>query len=154
MLAGDIEAGEVPHIAVAGWGPGCPLVKGCDQGLSLFRCRHSSSSSSQQSQNIRRAKKVVQDNQYDKAIKALTSDFLAIPSAEVLQKLLAEHHSLLLQPCPLSSIAESAIDRVARTFPIGSAPRSSGLRPSNLWEAVACPPLTRQIRCLLLSPIR
>ena len=45
-------------------------------------------SSSQQKINIRRAKLAVQDGQYSKAIKALTSEGLASPSAAVLQEML------------------------------------------------------------------
>ena len=60
-----------------------------DDGLSLSRRSELSASAS--SHNIRRAKHAVQDGQYHKAIKALTSDSLANPSPEALQEMLSKH---------------------------------------------------------------
>ena len=115
------------------------------EGLSLSRRARSSAASSQQSQNIRRAKLAVQDRQYSKAIKALTSDGLASPSAEVLQEMLAKHPqsarpSLPTGPVlPPTSVTESAVRKGVRSFPNGSSSGPSGLCPSHLWEAVGCP---------------
>ena len=102
-------------------------------------------STSQHSSNIRRAKLAVQDGQFSKAIKALTSDGLAIPSAAVLQDMLAKHPQSTppslppgLVPPPVT-VSESAVRKGVRSFPNGSAPGPSGLRPSHLREAVGCP---------------
>ena len=113
-------------------------------GQSLSR-RALSSSSSQRNYNIRRAKQAVQDGQYSKAIKALTSDGLATPSAEVLQEMLTKHPQSAppsLPPGPVpppTTVTESVVWRGIQSFPKGSAPGPSGLRPSHLREAVGCP---------------
>ena len=67
-----------------------------DDGQSLSR--RSALSASTSSNNIRRAKRAVQDGQYRKAIKALTSDGLANPSPEVLQEMQSKHPQV--PPCP------------------------------------------------------
>ena len=107
--------------------------------------RIESSSGSQRSHNIRRAKLAVQDGQYSKAIKALTSNGLATPSAEVLGEMLNKHPQAapptlpsVPVPPPLT-LSETAVKRGVRSFPNGSAPGPSGLRPSHLREAVGCP---------------
>ena len=61
-----------------------------------------SSSGSQRSHNIRRAKLAVQDGQYSKATKALTSNGLATPSAEVLGEMLNKHPQVPPHPPPWS----------------------------------------------------
>ena len=125
-------------------------------GHSLSK-RAQSSSGSQRSRNIRRAKLSVQDGQYSKAIKALTSNGLATPSAEVLEEMLEKHPqvpppTLLSGPAPPPLIlSESVVKRGVRSFPNGSAPGPSGLRPSHLREAVCCPSPDRA--ALVLSPL-
>ena len=117
------------------------------EGRSLSRrCQPSAASAaSQRSSNIRRAKLAVQDGQYSKAIKFLASDGLATPSAEVLQEMLMKHPQsappkLPSGPVPPpASITESVVRRGVRSFPNGSAPGPSGLRPSHLREAIGCP---------------
>ena len=111
-------------------------------GKSLAK-RVQSSSVSQQSSNIRRAKLAVQDGQYSKAIKALTSDGLATPSAEVLEEMLGKHTQVAPPNLPSAWSGATSIhcERVSsqkgvRSFPNGSAPGPSGLRPSHLREAV------------------
>ena len=87
----------------------------------------------------------MQDAQYSKAIKALTSDGLAIPSSEVISEMLNKHPqapppSLPTDPLPSpTKLPVSAIMRGVKSFPCGSAPGPSGLRPSHLREAVGCP---------------
>ena len=102
-------------------------------------------STSQHSSNIRRAKLAVQDGQFSKAIKALSSDGLAIPSAAVLQDMLAKHPKSTppslppgLVPPPVT-VSESAVRKGVRSFSNGSAHGPSGLCPSHLGEAVGCP---------------
>ena len=99
------------------------------------------SSSPQQNQNIRRAKQGVQDGQYSKAIKALTSEGLAMPSPEVLQEMLVKHpqSALLCHLAPAAKLYRLVILKGVRSFPSGLAPGPSGLRPSHLREAVECP---------------
>ena len=123
-----------------------------------------SRSAPQRSINIRRAKMATQEGQYSKAIRALTSDGLATPSATVLQEMLTKHPqsaSASLPPGPVPpsiSVSESTVRKGVRSFPNGSAPGPSGLRPSHLREAVGCPSpdqsnqllaaLTRFVNCL------
>ena len=114
-------------------------------GQSLSKRMQSSSRSSNPSHHIRRAKQAVQDGQYSKAIKALSSSGLATPSAEVLQEMLNKHPQAAPPTLPSSSVpppltlSESAVRRGVRSFPNGSAAGPSGLRPSDLREAVCCP---------------
>ena len=74
-----------------------------------------SRSAPQRSINIRRAKMATQDGQYSKAIRALTSDGLATPSATVLQEMLTKHPqsaSASLPPGPVPpsvSVSESTV---------------------------------------------
>ena len=120
-------------------------------GKSLFKRSEKSSSPAgsplrgNRNTNIRRAKAAVQDGQYNKALKALTSDGLAPPTPEVLQEMLNKHpqDSLPATPPgpapPTSTLSEAAIKKGVRSFPNGSAPGPSGLRPSHVREAVDCP---------------
>ena len=114
-------------------------------GQSLSKRMQSSSRSSNPSHHIRRAKQAVQDGQYSKAIKALSSSGLATPSAEVLQEMLNKHPQAAPPTLPSSSVpppltlSESAVRRGVRSFPNGSAAGPSGLRPSDLRETVCCP---------------
>ena len=108
------------------------------EGQSLSRCAQSSSLSSQWSRNIRRAKLAVQDGQYSKDIKTLTSVGLATPSAEVLQEMLVKHPQTappILPPGsvpPSATVTESVVRKGVRSFPNGSAPGLSGLCLSHL----------------------
>ena len=74
----------------------------------------------------------VQDGQYNKALKALTSDGLAPPTTEVLQEMLNKHpqDSLPATPPgpapPTSTLSEAALKKGVRSFPNGSAPGPSG----------------------------
>ena len=74
-------------------------------------------------------------------MKALTSDGLAIPNAEVLEAMLSKHPQLPppampTDPLPPSiKLSESLVLKGIRSFPVGSAPGPSGLRPSHLREA-------------------
>ena len=92
-------------------------------GQSLSKRMQSSSRSSNPSHHIRRAKQAVQDGQYSKAIKALSSSGLATPSAEVLQEMLNKHPQAAPPTLPSSSVpppltlSESAVRRGVRSFP-------------------------------------
>ena len=96
----------------------------------------------------------VQDGQYSKAIKALTSNGLATPSREVLQEMLSKHPqsgapTLPPGPAPTpASLLTSAVRQGVLSFPHGSAPGPSALRPSHLREAVRCPSLDQADRLL------
>ena len=119
-----------------------------DDGQSLSRRSELSASAS--SHNIRRAKRAVQDGQYRKAIKALTSDGLANPSPEVLQEMLSKHPQFppVLPPAPVpfpARLLESAILKGVKSFRSSSAHGPSGLWPSQLQEAVGCPSPDRAI---------
>ena len=111
---------------------GCSLSKRCPVDSSQRMC------------NIRRAKSAVQDGQYRKAIKALTSGGLASPCKEVLREMLSKHPQGTVPHLPPGLVPpsailhESAIRKGVMSFPNGSAPGPSGLRPSHLKEAVQC----------------
>ena len=85
---------------------------------------------------------------------ALTSDGLATPSAEVLEEMLSKHPQAAPPTLPSGqvppplTVSESAVKRGVRSFPNGSAPGPSGLRPSHLREAVGCPSPDRANRFL------
>ena len=66
------------------------LVYALEDGHSLSRQSEQATSSST-SHNIQRAKLVVQEGQYSKAIKTLTSKGLASPLPEILQEMLDKH---------------------------------------------------------------
>ena len=119
-----------------------------DEGQSLSRRMQLSSSSSQLNRNIRRAKRAVQ---YSKAIKSLTSDGLSLASAEVLQEMLTKHPQTAPPSLPVTlpvSVTESVVRKAAKSFPNGSAPGPSGLRPIHLREAVGCPSRDKANRIL------
>ena len=115
----------------------------------------SASSISQQSSNARRAKLAVQDGQYRKVIQALTSQGLASPSPEVIQEMQAKHPqapppTMPFGPVPPSAkISESVVRRGVKSFPNGSTPGPSGLRPSHLREAMECPSSDRANQVLI-----
>ena len=85
---------------------------------------------------------------------ALTSDGLATPSAEVLQKMPSKHPQAAPPTLPSGqvppplTVSESAVKRGVRSFPNCSAPGPSGFRPSHLREAVGCPSPDRANRVL------
>ena len=115
-------------------------------------------STSQHSSNIRRAKLAVQDGQFSKAIKALTSDGLAIPSADVLQDMLAKHPQSTppslppgLVPPPVT-VSESAVRKGVRSFPNGSAPGPSGRAQATSGRPLGALLLTELTRFWLPSP--
>lgn len=75
-------------------------------------------------------------------MKALTSDGLATPNAEVMETMLSKHPQLPppAMPTPPSvKLSESLVLKGIRSFPVGSALGPSGLRPSHLREAAGCP---------------
>ena len=81
--------------------------------------------------------------------------WLYIPSSEVISEMLNKHPqapspSLPTDPLPSSTkLPVSAIMRGVKSFPCGSAPGPSGLRPSHLREAVGCPSPDRANSVLL-----
>ena len=109
--------------------------------LSSRRGQSSSSSLS----NIGRAKQAVQDGQFSKVIKALTSKGLATLISDVTLEMLSKHPQgpppfLPTGPVPSpAELHESTILKEVKFFPGGSAPRPSGLCPSHLKEALGCP---------------
>ena len=115
-----------------------------EDGRSLAR-RSGKATSSSTPHNIRSARLAVQEGQYSKAIKALTSNGLALPSPEILQEMLVKHPqapppSVPPDPAPPSAtLSEAVILKGVKSFPNASAPGPSALRPSHLREAVRCP---------------
>ncbi len=95
--------------------------------------------------NVRRAKSLAQNGLYSKSTQALTSTGLAKPSETILQEMLSKHPqgppaSAPHDPVPSSAtIIEPTVLKAVKSFPKGSAPGPSGLRPSHLLEAVCCP---------------
>ena len=100
---------------------------------------------SQKSHNIRKAKSAVQEGRYRKAIQNLTSAGVAEASEAVVREMRAKHPQSPpvnppLGPVPSPIILHDAIVRKSvLSFPRGSAPGPSGLRPSHLREAITCP---------------
>ena len=100
---------------------------------------------SQRSHNIRRVKSAVQEGRYRKAIRTLTSARVADISEDVVREMRAKHPQSPpvnppLGPAPPPIILHNAIVRKGvLSFPRGSAPGPSGLRPSHLREAITCP---------------
>ena len=88
--------------------------------------------------NIRRAKAAVQDGQYNKALKALTSDGLAPPTPEVLQEMLNKTASPLL-PQVQRHLHPLSLKRPSKRGTI----LPKRLSPRPFWpapkEAVDCP---------------
>ena len=97
------------------------------------------------SSNVRRAKRAIEAGQFRKAIQALTSDGLAIPSCEILEEMLAKHPqsplppSLSSPPPPSISFTGAQVLHALRSFPSDSAPGPSRLSAIHLKEAVFCP---------------
>ena len=111
-------------------------LEACASGHSLSkRVDSSASTSSQRSNNVRRAKLAVQDGQ---AIQALTSEGLAPPSPSVIQEMVDKHPQApvpVLPPDPVPpsvKVSERVVHQGVKSFPKGSAPGPSGLRPSHL----------------------
>ncbi len=98
-----------------------------------------------QERNVRRAKSMAQDFLYSKSIQALTSTGLANPSDTILDEMKSKHpqgppaSAPPDPPPPSATISESTVLKCSKSFPKGSAPGPSGLRPSHLREAVCCP---------------
>ena len=108
----------------------------------------------QKQHNITRSIRTIQDGQYSKALKALASEGLASPNEDVYKEMLSKHPQASQPALPEGprpqppKLSESAILKGARSFPTGSAPGPSGLRPSHLREAVNCPSPDRANRVL------
>ena len=103
------------------------------------RARPAASSSSQQRSNARRARLAVQNGQFTKAIKALSSESLALPSPLVMQDKHPQAPPPSLPPCPVPSSMEISDRGRVKSFPKGSAPGLSGLHSSYLHKALCCP---------------
>ena len=114
-------------------------------GQSLLKRTGSSRESYQRNHHIRRAKQAVQDGQYRKAIEALSSNGLDPPSSDIQNEMLLKHPQTAPPTLPSGpvpppiSLSESGVLKGARSFPKGSAPGPSGLRPSHIRETVRCP---------------
>ena len=132
------------------------------EGLSLSRHSQSSSSPSQRSHNIKRAKLAIQDGQYSKAIKTLTSDGLATPSAEVMQEMLTKHPQTAPpalppgpvpppSPPPPPSLSLSS-ERELDLSPMARHPDRPACAQATSGKPWGAPPLTKQTWCLLPSP--
>ena len=112
------------------------------------------STTSQRCHNARRARRAVQDGLYSKAIKSLTSVGIASPSPEVLREMQEKYPqapppSLPSGPVPRPlSLSESSVLNAIKSFPNGSAPGPSGLRPNHLREVVQCPSSDRAVQVL------
>ena len=104
--------------------------------------------------NARIAELAVQNGQYNKAIQALTSEGVASPSPEVLQKMLNKHPQAPPPALPSgqvpspAKITEAAVCQGVRSFPNGYAPGPTGLHPTHLREAVGCPSPDRSSQVL------
>ncbi len=98
-----------------------------------------------QERNVRHAKSMAQDGLYSKSIQALTSTGLANPSDTILDEIKSKHpqgppaSAPPDPPPPSATISESTVLKCSKSFPKGSAPGPSGLRPSHLQEAVCYP---------------
>ena len=121
----------------------------CGLKLYLRVTRNLNAQGPQHYHNIRRARSAVHDGQYTKAIQALTSEGLASPSNEVLNEMISKHPqvppaTLPAGPAPTPpTISESAVKKSFKSFPSGSAPGPSGLRPTHVREAMLCPSADR-----------
>ncbi len=82
--------------------------------------------------NVRRARRAVEDGQYRKAIQALTSGGLAPSSPEVLAEMLAKHPQSAPTPTPAGPspspavFSEADVIKAVKSFPGGSAPGPLG----------------------------
>ena len=109
------------------------------------RQNNDNSQRSQRAANARRARHAVGDDQYRKAIQALASDVLALPTVEVVDEMLSKHPQVTPPSIPADSvpppaqIAEVDIVRALKSFPAGTAPGPSSLRANHIKEAVFCP---------------
>ena len=107
-------------------------------GQSLLKRTGSSRESYQRNHHIRRAKQAVQDGQYRKAIEALSSNGRAPPSSDIQNEMLLKHPQTAPPTLPSGpvpppiTLSESGVLKGARSFPKGSAPGPSGLRPSHI----------------------
>ena len=99
--------------------------------------------------NVRRSKRALEDGQCRKAIQALSSRGLAPDNDQTFQALLDLHPQSPSPSLPSSSVPPSATFTASTvlvavdSFPKGSSPGPSGLRPSHLHEAAHCPSSTR-----------
>lgn len=99
--------------------------------------------------NLRRSRSAVENGQYRKAIQALSSRGLAPDNDETYQSLLDLHPQSLpptlpsSQAPPSATFSSSIVLAAIDSFPKGSSPGPSGLRPSHLHEAAHCPSSTR-----------
>ena len=109
------------------------------------RQNNDNSQRSQRAANARRARRAVEDGQYRKAIQALASDGLALPTVEVVDEMLSKHPQVTPPSIPADSVppptqvAEVDIVRALKSFPAGTAPGPSSLRANHIKEAVFCP---------------
>ena len=101
----------------------------CADARSLSkRADCSSSTSSQRSNNARRARLAVQDGRFSKAIQALSSEGLALPSPTVIQEMKDKHPQApppTLPPGPVPpsvEVSEQIVHRRVKSFLKGSAP--------------------------------
>ena len=115
-------------------------LEACASGHSLSkRADSSASTSSQRSNNVRRAKLAVQDGQFTKA---LTSEGLAPPSPSVIQEMVDKHPQApvpILPPDPVPPFSERVVHQGVKSFPKGFARAAFG----RLWDA---PPLIEQVK--------
>ena len=97
------------------------------------------------STNVRRAKRATEAGQYSKAIQALTSDGLALPTPDILDEMLAKHPQSPLPPTlpspghPPPKISKADVIRALKSFPSDSAPGPSLFRANHFKEAVFSP---------------
>ena len=92
-------------------------------------------------QQVRRARRAVEDGQYRKAIQYLSSAGIAHSTTDVLNAMLSQSvpPPVPNSPTPSSiSVSESDIVRALHSFPCGTAPGPSCLRATHLKEAVFC----------------
>ena len=119
-------------------GPWNSVLDGAGQPSSNHAVRKKGTPESLRESNARRARQVMKDGLYRKAIQSLGSDGLAPLSVENQAVMLSKHPQA---PPPPTSV-QVTIEEVARalkSFPNGSAPGPSGLRANHLKEAAFCP---------------
>ena len=87
--------------------------------------------------------RAVEDGQYRKAIQALASDGLFLPTVEVVDEMLSKHPQVTPPSIPADSVppptqvAEVDIVRALKSFPAGTAPGPFSLRANHIKEAVS-----------------